>query len=156
MHLAYCQCDWELFMCDAHPAFLCSDSLLLLGHPQALATPVMIQLATPPHPPPPITSQRSRPSPSRSLLLSSHSSPNSPSPPYSHLPSSSQVHPGAIQAATWWQPQLETPTRSPHFTRTNCRSLKGLPNNPSSITVKFARSAVQVHRYEFMVTRLRS
>lgn len=118
--------------------------------PQALATLVMIQSATPRHPPPPIISRPSRLCPSRSRSrhsnLSSRSSRSSRRPPFSRHPSSWPARPGVTRAATWWPLRLETPTKSPRFTRASCRSPKGLPSSRSFITVTFARSAVQALR----------
>lgn len=106
----------------------------------------MIQLATLRHPLPHITTSRpSRPLRSRSPPYSSS---RSSSPPSHRHSNSWPVLPGATRAATWWRLHLWTPTRSPLFTRTSCRSRKGPQNNLSCITATFARSVVQARRYK--------
>lgn len=119
----------------------------------------MIRLATPPRPPLPFTSLLSRLSPSHSsssslillLLISRPSSSNnssSRSRPFTLHSNNWPAPPGATLGATWWQPQLETCTKSRPFTRTSCRSPKGRQSNRSSTTVTSARSAAQVLRWD--------
>lgn len=110
----------------------------------------MIRLATLRHPPPPTTtSLPSRTWHNRSLPLSSH---NPSSPPSSRHSNNWPVLPGATRAATWSRLPLWTPTRSPLFTRTSCRSQKGPQNNLSCITATFVRSAAQARRYKSIHT----
>lgn len=150
--------SWH-FSESSPPAATCSILLSLLfgvliatfcTHLQALTTPVMIRPATLRHPPPPTTtSLPSRTWHNRSLPLSSH---NHSSPPSSRHSNNWPVLPGATRAATWSRLHLWTPTRSPLFTRTSCRSQKGPQNNLSCITATFVRSAAQARRYKSIHT----